>query len=204
VHAEQVLDDLFGGPDRYREVAELRDALATVRELPTEITRLRRATHLTLLFLLLNLPLGGLLCVLILTSVQVFFAYWEPRQRPLTEMYIGNAVLVAAYCAIWIVWAFAFRGGYTYWRGGIRLRRGDGSRGSRLQCGRRALLVWAPVGTLLCLSLAISYLYPALPWLSLGLCAAGVLLVPMYAVLALIWPARLVHDRIAGTYPVPD
>ena len=112
---------------------------------------------------------------------------------------------VAVLCpAFWVVWAFLFRGGYTFYRGGLRLRRADGRPAARWQCALRALLVWAPVSALLLLALLAGRLCPQLPWLSFGLWAAAVALLIGYVVLALASPDRGPHDRLVGTWLVPE
>ena len=45
---------------------------------------------------------------------------------------------------------------------------------------------------------------PSAPWLYFGAWGVATLLLPLYAVLALIDPTRGIHDRIAGTYLMPD
>ena len=102
------------------------------------------------------------------------------------------------------MWAFVFRGGYVFWRGGIALRRRDGRKATRLQCAFRALLVWVPVAGVLALSIATARFFPELPLLSFGLWGAAVFLLLVYAFLAIRSPTRGPHDRIAGTYLVPS
>jgi hypothetical protein len=76
------------------------------------------------------------------------------------------------------------------------------------------LLVWAPLGLLLGLSLWIDvwryahgaqFHRPSIfsAWLS-QLCWWSALgLLPLYAALAVMRPNRGPHDRLSGTYPVP-
>ena len=73
----------------------------------------------------------------------------------------------------------------------------------RRQCAVRAALVWAPVvGLLLCSAVLQTYapemVYPAA---ALWLVAAALL--PLYAVIALRYPARPPQDKLTGTYLVP-
>jgi hypothetical protein len=65
-------------------------------------------------------------------------------------------------------------------------------------------VVWAPVVTLIGLSVLLAEVVPSLPWLYFVLWGAGVLLLLLYVPMALINPTRGLHDGIAGTYLVPD
>jgi hypothetical protein len=103
----------------------------------------------------------------------------------------------------WVVWAFLFRGGYGFWRGGIVLRRADGRKPARWQCAYRAALVWGPVVGLLDLAVGLTLLWPGLPWLYFGTWGAGVCVLLVWVGLALWSPTQGVHDRLAGTCLIP-
>ena len=79
-----------------------------------------------------------------------------------------------------------------------------GRKASRWQCGWRAFLVWAPVAALFSLALTAAFFLPGAPVLYFGLWALGFLLLPLWCVLAILYPARSLHDRLAGTCLVPD
>lgn len=116
---------------------------------------------------------------------------------------------------IWVAWAFATRGGLSYPLTGLALVRGDGRQAGRLQCAWRALLVWAPVTALLALSMAldahritppVSHVaaIPMLgPWLAWLAWWSSLVVLGVYVFLALRFPNRGPHDRLAGTYLVP-
>jgi hypothetical protein len=103
-----------------------------------------------------------------------------------------------------VLWALAFRGGFTLRFLGIGLRRRNGRAASHLQCAWRTLLFWLPVGGVLSLShLALALgtegvLASALLWYLAAAVLAG------YIPLALWWPERSLHDRLAGTYLMPS
>jgi hypothetical protein len=202
-HASQILDRLLGGPRPFRTVEAFRQELESLRDQPAEVTRLRRAGHLALTALLMHVPVCGPAPAMVVWIA--FFALWLIYNQPQDSDpgVFAIALYVGLCCAFWVVWAFAFRGGYLYWRGGIALRRADGRKASRLQCAWRALLIWGPVGALLCSAVAMTYFEPTWPWLYFSLWGMGAALLPLDVVLALLWPARPLHDRIAGTYPVP-
>jgi hypothetical protein len=204
LHASDMLDRLLAS--EYRTLAELRQDLEAARDRPAEVSRLRRAGHLALSLLLMHVPMCGPAPVTLIALSS--FPLWVIRQAPHNPQVNDNGVLVVdAFvglgCLFWIVWAFAFRGGYAYWRGGIALRRADGRKAARWQCAFRALLVWGPLATLYCSAVAVAHYAPNWPWLYFALWGLGTALVPLYLLLALLNPARALHDRLAGTYLVP-
>ena len=119
-------------------------------------------------------------------------------------MVIGFLVNLWMYIFACVLWALAFRGGFTMKLVGISLRRRSGRPAARWQCAWRTFLFWLPVGMLWSLSLfalMIGPEYGLLSWL-LWLLAAVVL--AAYLPLALWHPERALHDRLAGTYLMPS
>jgi hypothetical protein len=125
-------------------------------------------------------------------------------------------LLLAVWPGLWVLWAFVTRGGVVLRLAGTSLVRAGGRRASRLRCAWRALVVWLPVTALWAavIWLDTSFLNPWAPpptgllagwapWLSWALWWLALLLVPAYLALALVNPARSLHDRLAGTYLVP-
>jgi hypothetical protein len=120
---------------------------------------------------------------------------------------------VLACPAIWICWAFATRGGLVFRLSAVSLVNAWGQRASRLRCAWRAALVWMPIGLLLVASLQLEASYWTAwtsgaarawtPWVFFASWWASLGLVLSYGVLALWFPARGPHDRLAGTYLVP-
>ncbi len=104
---------------------------------------------------------------------------------------------------VWMIWAFITRGGLSYRLAGISLLRANGQKALRIQCAWRAFLVWAPVTLLLLLSVLADALAPQREWLGRTLWWSALALLLVYVVLALRYPSRSLHDRLAGTYLVP-
>jgi hypothetical protein len=99
--------------------------------------------------------------------------------------------------------AFAFRGGVMLRLAGLALVRRNGRKALRVQCAWRALLVWLP-WVLVPLGITwIDVTYPSLSWLCAVLEGWAFLLLGIYAVLALRYPRRCLHDYLAGTHLVP-
>jgi hypothetical protein len=131
------------------------------------------------------------------------------------EVVFGTVQLIPFFLgpALWVGWAFLTRGGLSYWLLGIAPVRRDGRLAGRFQCAWRALLVWVPVAGLLLLSYWLEAWYwslwgtAAAPvwalWLSTVIWWATWLLLGAYIILALRYPTRSLHDRLAGTYLVP-
>jgi hypothetical protein len=115
---------------------------------------------------------------------------------------LAGAVLLVPVC--WVVWAYLWRGGLTYRLLGLVLVRGNGLAASRLQCAWRALVIWGTVGPLLFLSMWLNEHDPELGRWSWAAWAAALVLLLTFAGLALRWPSRAFHDRLAGTYLVPQ
>ena len=203
-HASAVLAPLLGQGQRYAAVSELRQRLESSRHQPTEVDRWQRAAHLALSTLAMHIPLCGPAPVTILfASLLALFIIHDDPQLNDSGVYTA-AGLIASVCFFWPIWAFLFRGGYLYWRGGIVLRRADGRKAARWQCGLRALLVWGPVGALLSLALLVAHYDPSWSWLYFGIWGLGAALLPINAILALLLPTRSLHDRLVGTYLMPS
>jgi hypothetical protein len=126
---------------------------------------------------------------------------------------VGLTFAVVLPIVFWVPWAFLWRGGLSDRLLGLALVRRDGRPAARWQCAWRALLVWLPVTALVAGSIWLDLAYwngwiagrPAawLAWLSLGSCWLAFALLVAYAILALRWPERGPHDRLAGTRVVP-
>jgi hypothetical protein len=114
---------------------------------------------------------------------------------------------------LWVVWAFAWRGGVAFRIFGLSLVRGDGRPARRLLAAWRALLIWAPVAGLSLASVWLEARYWSewtagaspvwLLWLASLAWWAAMALFPVNAILALWSPERSLYDRLAGTHLVP-
>ena len=117
--------------------------------------------------------------------------------------------------AVWVFWAFLFRGGLLLRVTGLELVRADGRRAARWQCLVRAVLFWLPLEMCVIASCSLDALYwsrwsdeawrshfwmPIAAW-GLSWLAAALLLA--YFARAIWDPERSWHDRIAGTWLVP-
>jgi hypothetical protein len=105
--------------------------------------------------------------------------------------------------ALWVVWAFVARGGLSLHLLGLDIVRHDGRPAARWQCALRAFLVWSPLVLLLCFSIWVQEAYPGYGWLSWSVWWVAVLLLAGYVVVALEYPQRAIHDRLARVYIVP-
>jgi len=124
-----------------------------------------------------------------------------------------QTVMLLFWPAVWVLWAFVFRGGLSFPLTGLALVRRNGRPALRVQCAWRALLVWAPVTALAAGSVWLNAAYwiawpgpDARPWMLWAASAgwwASLALLPLYAILAIWLPQQSLHDRLAGTYLVP-
>jgi hypothetical protein len=147
-----------------------------------------------------------------------FYARWMSEQPEVMEPVNNPTATVItltflAWPVGWVVWAFLWRGGFSYPLLGLALVRRDGRPAGRPQCAWRAYLFWAPVAVLITCSVWLSTKYWSawtpegsplwLAWLASVLWWAGLALLPAYLIPALWSPERSLHDRLAGTYLVP-
>ena len=86
---------------------------------------------------------------------------------------------------------------------GLSLVLANGHEAPRLLCGWRAFVVWGPLAGLVGLSVWLETYDPELVRLSWLCWAAAFALLLLYVAMALRFPARGLHDRLAGTYLVP-
>jgi hypothetical protein len=122
-------------------------------------------------------------------------------------------ILIVLWPAVWIVFAFLTRGGLSFRLMGIRLADGLGRPAARWRCAWRTLVLWLPLVALLLTSAWAESTYwarwfdntpePSLLWASSAGWWLAVVLLITYAVIALWFPTRGPHDRLAGTYVVP-
>ena len=205
-HASRMLDRLIGRPraadEAYNSLGPLVADLEADREKPTEIGFARRAVHLAPASVMI-LPVLGVMSLL---------AYPGESARPqalvgLTSLpsHFGlpshPATLLLALPLLVILWSTLTRGGLLYGITGMALVRADGRPAERWRCGWRALIVWTPFAALLtaaCWTRMGSH--PSASW---SLWILALTLLATYPVLALAFPSRSIHDRLAGTWLVP-
>lgn len=189
-HARRLLCGLFGAAPAYQTLGVWQADLAGSASLPVAITPALRAAHL------------GVLSALLFPPCFIFFLrYWDWIHTPFPPLTQGLTMHVLGWPLVWTLWAFLSGGGLTLPLMGILLVRDDGRTASRLRCAWRAVLVWTPVVALVLVNLWViepdrAWVHQALFWSALGL-------LPSYLVLALFFPTRSLHDRLAGTYLVP-
>jgi hypothetical protein len=189
-HAARMLDRLLGQPRQgdvaYSNLAELAADLEADRDKPTEVNAIRRAMHLGPLALALLGPLAWLF---------LFVAYPKGPEWPFAWLIVSIIAL------LWVIWAGLTHGGLLYRLVGVGVVRRDSRPAERWRCAARSLIAWLPITMLLiaaCLARTNSQV--ELSWTLWGLAAAALV---AYAILALVFPARSLHDRLAGTWLVP-
>jgi serine/threonine protein kinase len=145
-------------------------------------------------------------------SLEAQMQVCEERQFP-TEAIIAFCAPAVIWPALWVVWAFLSRGGFSLYLVGLALVHRDNRPAARWRCAWRALLVWLPVSLLFVISMVLEGQFWTTwrqeaphPWLGVlaqtaWWSAVGLLVV--WVILALRSPARAPHDRLAGTFLVP-
>jgi uncharacterized RDD family membrane protein YckC len=105
--------------------------------------------------------------------------------------------------AVWVVSAFALRGGLSHLALGVGIVDRSGRRLSRRRCALRTAFVWLPVALLLCASVWFQAHRPALVNTHTFCWLAALLLLPGYFALAVGRPERPPQDRLLGSVLVP-
>ena len=188
--ARVLLDRLTGHRSPYPRLANLRADLVAAAGRATEVGAGRRALQLLIQAFLLS---PGLLVLLVLTSPEL-----DPNLIP-WDLWILSAIPIA-----WTGWAVLMRGGLSYPLSGLALVGRDGREAGRLNCGLRALLVWAPPSLLLLGSQWLQRHSPEAVVSAWSLWLAGLTLLVVFGIVALLFPGQGPHDRLAGTVVVPN
>jgi hypothetical protein len=190
-HARLILDRLTGVLAPYFSLSGLREDLDAASGRPMAVSRLRRGIHLAIQSFLLS---PGLALVLLVSSGAIGrdLIPWELR-----------VTIVLLVPVLWVLWASITFGGMSFALAGISLVRRDGRRAGRLAAGGRALLVWAAPTILLAACCYIQEHSPESHGLVFAFWIGTVVLLLVYAILALLFPARCLQDRLAGTVLVP-
>jgi hypothetical protein len=195
LHAQTVLAGLFGADPPEGTVAECQRRLAAVSDRPARVTRAARALQLIVQGILL---IAAFMAVLIVGSL--LHVRW-------ISLPLAPLVLIG----VSLAWAFLLRGGPSFPMAGLALVRSDGRRAARWQAGLRSALVWAQW-------LIPATVYTATSWWLAGRPAGKSPLdfqrendVQWCLIALLVWalltawlPRRTLHDRLAGTYIVPE
>ncbi|MGE3821197.1 MAG: protein kinase [Isosphaeraceae bacterium] len=190
-HAGRMLDRLIGQPRPgdapYTDVAELVADLEADRDKPTEVDTARRAAHLG---------------PAILTGVPILVAVFA-LTSPRAGEWLSPWWVPVALAGLAAFWSALTRGGVLLSVTGLALVRSDARPAERWRCVWRSLIVWLPVATPLALAAWLSGQAPphtSLAWVCWGTGLAVAVVAPL---LALVWPSRSIHDRLAGTWVVP-
>jgi hypothetical protein len=195
LHAPAALAGLFGADPPEGTVADCQRRLAAVADRPARVTRAARALQLVVQGMLL---LAGFMAVLIVGSL--LHVRW-------ISLPLAPLVLIGASLA----WAFLLRGGPSFPMAGLALVRSDGRRAARWQAALRSALVWAQW-------LIPSTAYTVTSWWLAGRPAGKspldfqrendmqwcLIALIVWALLTAWLPRRTLHDRLAGTYIVPE
>jgi eukaryotic-like serine/threonine-protein kinase len=187
--ARSILMRLAGVRAPFSSLSSLRAELEAAAAMPLETSPLRRGIHLAIQAFFL---LPGLFLMFLLSFPPI-----RPRAFP------WDLETLIAVPFFWMLWAILTRGGLSLTLAGLTLVQRDGRQASLMACCVRAFLVWAPLTLLLVGSRFLEETTSSAGWLSWGLWIGGVVLVIAYAAVAILFPSRAPHDRLAGTVLVP-
>jgi hypothetical protein len=126
----------------------------------------------------------------------------EAGKSPQILEYVTLAV-VGFFFISWLFCAVLFRGGFSWFLGGLTLVRADGRPAGRVGVFFRSLLVWLPLFALFAGLAELQVAIPEAVSFRIALSAAIPLLLLAYTVIAIRYPDRPPQDRLMGTYLVP-
>jgi hypothetical protein len=184
-HASVMLERLLGRGRPYESVRSFVEDLEASRELPDAVDAGRRALQI------------GIASAALFPGVAML-AVLSYQATALTRLTVA---LIVAWPLAWVVWALMTRGGFAFRLAGIIPVRADGQTAGRLRCAWRTLLVWGPIVALLLGSIQVRA--EGFLWFGRLLWGVPLAILPVYAVLAILQPARSPLDYLAGTYQVP-
>jgi len=116
---------------------------------------------------------------------------------------IGFTVLILIWPAIWVFFAFVFRGGLAFTVAGVTIIRRDGQQAGRFRCAAREIVIWFPFTVILLIDLWVQAKLPGMTATRIVLWLIAMAALPLYAVIAIRYPSRPPQDRIMGTTLVP-
>jgi hypothetical protein len=215
-HATPILDRLMGVRDPGPSLEAFAAQLDATRDRPRRVGFGQKIAYLAVLLALHAFGLASMFSMNFLlhavdrmdqASINEIAGWFVDVQTtgPQTKLlWVGAALStpVVFWPAAWALWSFFFRGGFALRFTGLRLVRRDGRPAKRIQCAFRTLLVWTPIMLLLLISTLLRSLGQQDLGLTISWCALGVL--GAYVYFSLLFPARSVHDWIAGLWLVPE
>jgi hypothetical protein len=125
------------------------------------------------------------------------------RARAISVWWVFAVVAVFP-LVVWPLFAAVFRGGLSMLVSGIAVVTADGRPAARWRCATREALGWMPLLAVLLATAWIQYAVPELVFARTFLWLLAVVVLPLSVAVAVRDPGRGPHDRIMGTYLVPQ
>jgi hypothetical protein len=193
-HASKLLQRLQDANHPFADLGQLQAALRANGDRPTEVSRFDRFQRLAASSVIHAILLG-----------LAAFAVWLSLGDDMVE----EPVFWAGFTALAVAWALATRGGCSLPLSKTALVDAAGRNASRWRCAWRAIVLWAPLVVLSGLAYAMTKVGPppSLGWVAHWLdwvTPATLLALGALYIGSVFWtPARVFHDRLAGTFVVP-
>lgn len=190
--AAQFVERLMGSNRQLTTVGQVLAELRSFHDLPTEVTRTRRALHILILS-----PIALPVIFLMFTwmALQRNLEMLDPPLLPSFEKWVLAALIL--FPLLNAIWSAFTRGGLVLKLASLKLVRRGNRPATALQCAWRSLVFWAPLVGLLVV--APWYVSPPMRDLCWWLAAAWL---PIHLFLAIDRPVQSLEDRLAGTYVV--
>jgi len=119
-------------------------------------------------------------------------------QRPFRMYLLGLATLIAS-----TLWKVLFRGGWSAWIAGIRYVDISGKSASFFRHLVRSIALHSPLFVFAFSIVTTDLWFPQYLWVSNMLFGLGGVTAIIISIVVMLRPRGCLHDRIAGTYPVP-
>ena len=200
-HAMTILQSLKGGTDSYRSIDDFREAIRSIRELPTELSPVQQLGHAAFTWLT-SLTKIFLVPAIVLTF-SIVNSYISHEPIPMDHEKLWERALLFE-TLVWAGLAMLIREGPSGWFFRVALVTRRGRVASPLRFALRELLL---VGPILAVSLfvdPIPYTYTRIDFfLEYGALLFAVLWPILNLVPILFEPGRYLVDRLSGTILVP-
>jgi hypothetical protein len=206
-HAIDYLDRLCRGEGAFPDPAAAVIGLAAISDRPTEITRSSRLVRIGLIALLCSIGLFFMFVFPLSKMFAVESFRTKYSDEPGAAFHYAFALMAAAAVGLppllWLVWSCATRGGLCLRWLGMCLVDKNGRPAARWRCAWRTLMTWLAAAVLLQLGVWSQADGSGRAWVLWTFWALAVIWMAVDVVIALIAPARSLHDRLSGTYLVP-
>jgi serine/threonine protein kinase len=202
-----LVEQLLSQPPRLGNLNELSDKLHYLGDGPYRVSRWARFRAIALqgIWFLVLLFQSFATMAMVAWGIQIMTGQWN--DWPSVGMLVNRLqrVLLPVFCVFYsVLWAFWWRGRWSFGIAGLAMRRYDGQPVERWRCAFRTLLILGPLMLANWLSQAVAL---TTRWQGMAIYWNQAPMI-ILLVVTLVWlfarPQQVWYDRLAGTVVVPD